>query len=158
MALGSAMSRLSRGYGSSVTVTDLQALESFLAEPRNVVVIGLRPDGRIHATPNWFLWDGGRFYVSTTKDRAKYRVFRNDPRVQLVFDDSTGFRYAVVDGTVDIAEDIDAGLDFFQRLRAKHGRGAQRREDLRDEMIRDKRVLLVITPTRSAHEWLATGL
>ena len=147
-----------RKYGAFVTVTDPQALESFLAEPRNVVVIGLRPDGRIHATPNWFLWEGGHFYVSTTKDRAKYRVFRNDPRVQLVFDDSTGFRYVVVDGTVDIAEDIDAGLGFFQRLREKHGRGGQRREDLREEMIRDRRVLLVITPTLSAQEWLATGI
>ena len=139
-------------------MTDLQALESFLGEPRNVVVIGLRHDGRIHATPNWFLWEGGRFFVSTTKGRAKYRVFRNDPHVQLVFDDSTGFRYVVVDGTVDVADDIDAGLGYFERLRAKHGRGGQSREDLRDEMVRDGRVLLVITPTRPPQDWLAAGL
>ena len=142
----------------SMSVTDLKALDAFLGEARNVIVIGLRKDGRVHATPNWFLWEGGRFYVSTTKGRAKYRVFGDDPRVQLVIDDSTGFRYVVVDGTVEVAEDIDAGLGFFERLRAKHGRDAQSREDLRAEMERDGRVLLVITPTRAPPEWPAVGL
>ena len=147
-----------RGYRESMTVKDLQALDALLGEARNAVVIGHRKDGRIHATPNWFLWEGGRFYVSTTKGRAKYRIFRNDPRVQLVIDDSTGFRYAAVDGTVEVAEDIDAGLGFFERLRAKHGRGGQSREDLHAEMVRDGRVLLVITPTRPQQEWSTIGL
>jgi hypothetical protein len=42
------------------------ALETFLAEPRNVIVAGIRKDGRPHLSPNWFLWDGAHFFVSTT--------------------------------------------------------------------------------------------
>ena len=141
-----------------MTVSDLPALDTFLGEARNAVVIGVRPDGRVHATPNWFLWEGGRFYVSTTKGRTKYRVFRNNPRVQLLIDDSTGFRYVAVDGTAEVVEDIDSGLEFFERLRAKHGRGGQSRDDLRAEMARDGRVLLVITPAQPPQEWLAAGL
>ncbi len=136
---------------------DLQALHTFLAEPHNVIVVGLRRDGRPHATPNWFLWQDGRFYVSTTKSRAKYRIFGNDPRVQLVFDDEAGFRYIAVDGTVDIHDDIEAGLSYFEALRAKHGRGGQSREELEAEMRRDGRVLLVITPSRPPQEWLSMG-
>ena len=45
-------------------------IAAFLAEPRNAVVAGTRDDGRPHATPNWFHWDGARFYVSTTRDRC----------------------------------------------------------------------------------------
>ena len=50
-------------------MADLSAVEAFLAEPRNVVVAAIRRDGRPQMTPNWFLWDGSRFWISTTKDR-----------------------------------------------------------------------------------------
>jgi hypothetical protein len=29
-------------------------LEAFLSEPRNIIVVGVRKDGRPHASPNWF--------------------------------------------------------------------------------------------------------
>lgn len=137
---------------------DLEAIDAFLAEARNAIVAGLRPDGRPHLTPNWFLWDGERFYVSTTKGRVKYRMFSRDPRVQLAVDDVHGFRYVVVDGTVEISEDIDGGLAYFKALRHKHGRTDQSDEELRAEMIRDGRVLLVITPDRAPSDWLTLGL
>ncbi len=34
---------------------------------RNVIVAGIRRDGRPHLSPNWFYWDGQRFYVSVGK-------------------------------------------------------------------------------------------
>ena len=49
----------------------MATLDEFLSQPRNVVVVGIRKDGRPQATPNWFAWDGERFYVSTTRSRAK---------------------------------------------------------------------------------------
>ena len=141
-----------------MSVVDPGALELFLAEPRNAILIGRRPDGRPHATPNWFLWDGGRFFVSTTRQRTKYRIFSDDPRIQVVVDDPTGFRYVVVDGTVAWIEDVDEGLDYFQRLRSKHGRKESTRDELRAEMERDGRVLLVITPSLEPAKWHAMGL
>ncbi|MCP5035491.1 MAG: PPOX class F420-dependent oxidoreductase, partial [Actinomycetia bacterium] len=127
---------------------DPDALEAFLAEPRNAMIAGVRRDGRPHLTPNWFLWDSERFYVSTTKDRVKYRIFSHDPRVQVVVDDVMGFRYVIVDGTVEISEDVESGLGYFRALRHKHGRTEQDDAELRQEMIDDGRVLLVITPDR----------
>ena len=35
-------------------MTSNPAVEAFLAEPRNVIVAGLRKDGRPHVSPNWF--------------------------------------------------------------------------------------------------------
>lgn len=136
---------------------DLVAMDAFLAEPRNAIVGGTRRDGRLHLTPNWFLWDGTVFRVSTTKDRVKYRLFRADPRVQLVIDDATGFRYVVVDGTVETGDEVEAGLEHFRALRRKYGRPDQTDADLRDEMVRDRRVLLVITPDKPQTEWLSRG-
>lgn len=132
-------------------------MNTFLAEPRNGIVAGIRADGRPHLTPNWYLWEDGRFFVSTTKDRAKYRIFSADPRVQLVVDDVMGFRYVIVDGMVEIGDDVEAGLGYFQALRHKHGRTEAGPDELRAEMIRDERILLTITPDRPQHEWLQKG-
>jgi PPOX class probable F420-dependent enzyme len=132
-------------------------MDAFLAEPRNAIVAGIRSDGRPHLTPNWFLWQDGRFYVSTTRGRVKYRVFTRDPRIQLAIDDVTGFRYVIVEGTVEVSEDVERGLPYFRALRAKHGRGAQTDEELREEMVRDGRVLLIATPDRPQARWLARG-
>ena len=96
-------------------------IEAFLAEPRNVVVAGIRRDGRPHLSPNWFYWDGQRFYVSTTRSRVKYAIFRRDPRAQLLVDDPVGFRAVLVPATAEIREDIAAELPRFRAIREKHG-------------------------------------
>ena len=133
-------------------------LESFLAEPRNVIVAGIRKDGRPHLSPNWFFWDGERFYISTTRSRVKYPMFRRDPRVELVVDDATGFRYVHVSGQVEIREDIPAELHRFRAIREKHGRAVPPDEILATELIADNRVLLAITPSSPPSTWTTKGL
>lgn len=137
--------------------TDLAAVDAFLAEARNAIVAGVRQDGRPSMTPNWFLWQDGKFYISTTKTRVKFRLFTRDPRVQLIMDESPGFRYIVVNGTVDIHDDVESGLPYFKALRAKHGNTSQNDEELRAEMVRDQRVLLVVTPDLPQAEWQSRG-
>ena len=98
-----------------------EKIGAFLAERRNVIVAGIRRDGRPHLSPNWFCWDGDRFYVSTTRGRVKYAIFRRDPRAQLLVDDSTGFRAVLVPATVEIREDIAAELPRFRAIRESTG-------------------------------------
>jgi PPOX class probable F420-dependent enzyme len=134
------------------------ALESFLAEPRNVIVAGIRKDGRPHLSPNWFFWDGEYFYVSTTRKRAKYHIFRRDPRAELVVDDATGHRYVEIPTTVDIREDVPANVSLFRAIREKHGHAAPPDDQLAATLIADDRVLLVFTPATPASAWTAVGL
>jgi PPOX class probable F420-dependent enzyme len=82
---------------------------AFLAERRNAVVAGIRRDGRPHLSPNWCCWDGQRFYVSTTRSRVKYTIFRRDPRAQLLIDDPTGFRAVLIPATVEAVRVAAAG-------------------------------------------------
>jgi PPOX class probable F420-dependent enzyme len=139
-------------------MTSPAALEAFLAEPRNVIVAGLRKDGRPHLSPNWFLWDGARFYVSTTRNRAKYRVFRRDPRAELVVDDATGYRYVQVTATAEIREDVAANLPLFRAIREKHGRAVPPDDELAAALIAEDRVLLVFTPSAPPSDWPGVGL
>jgi len=134
------------------------ALEAFLAEPRNVIVAGIRKDGRPHLSPNWFLWDGEHFYVSTTRTRAKYHIFRRDPRAELVIDDATGFRYAQIPATVEISEDQPASVPVIRAIRDKYGRPNPDNEELLAGLAAEGRVLLVFTPTVPPSAWTTTGL
>ena len=135
-----------------------EKIEAYLSEPRNVIVAGTRRDGRPHVTPNWFYWDGERFYVSTTRNRAKYAIFGRDPRTQLAVDDATGFRTVLIPGRVEIREDIAAELPRFRAIREKHGVNVPSDEDHLRALSEEGRVLLAITPDGPPETWTAWGL
>ncbi len=130
-----------------------EQVEQFLAEPRNIMVAAIRRDGRPQVTPNWFHWDGARFYISTTKTRQKYRNFKRDPRAQLVLDEPTGFRTVLIDGTAEIWEDHERGLPYFARITEKHTGRTPDDSTLRERLQREQRVLLVITPEQPPEQW-----
>ena len=130
------------------------ALEAFLAAPRNVIVAGIRKDGRPHLSPNWFLWDGENFYVSTTRQRVKYRLFGRDPRAELVVDDPTALRYVALSATASIREDVAANIALFRAIREKHGRETTATdEEMAAQLIADDRILLVFTPNAPRTAW-----
>lgn len=133
-------------------------LEAFLAEPRNVIVAGSRQDGRPHISPNWFYWDGERFYVSTTRHRVKYRIFRRDPRAELLIDDSTSFRAVLVPATAEVREDLAAELPRFQAIRHKQGVAVPSDEEFLRALAEEGRVLLAFTPDRPVESWTVWGL
>lgn len=134
-----------------------EAIEAFLAEPRNLVVIGLRKDGSPQATPNWFGWDGEHFYVSTTKKRAKYPIFKREPRVELLVDDLESRRYIALSGKVEIRDDLEAMLPLFREIREKYSVPVPSDEEFLDSLQGEDRVLLVITPDSSIETWRTNG-
>jgi len=135
-----------------------EKMEAFLAERRNVVVAGIRRDGRPHLSPNWFYWDGQRFYVSTTRDRVKYAIFRRDPRAQLLIDDPAGFRAVLVPAAVEIREDIAAELPRFRAIREKHGMTVLADDEHLAALAAEGRVLLAMTPDGPPSTWTSWGL
>ena len=132
---------------------DREQIEAFLAERRNIMVAAIRRDGRPQVTPNWFYWDGERFYISTTKSRQKYRNFRRDPRVQLVLDEPQGFKTLIVDGTVEIWEDLERALPYFKKIREKHRGSVPDDATMLEGLRAEGRVLLVITPDKPPEQW-----
>ena len=136
----------------------MSTLTDFLAEPRNVIVAGVKRDGRPHLSPNLFYWDGERFFNSTNRDRVKYTIFRRDPRVELIIDDATGHRYARVSGTVEILEDIPSNLPTDRAIREKHGIPVATDEELAASLVADNRVLLAVTPAKPASKWSVLGV
>ena len=121
------------------------------------MVAAIRADGRPQMTPNWFYWDGSKFYISTTKRRRRYTNFLRDPRVQLAFDDPAGFKTVLVDGTVEVRENIAEQLSHFKAIRAKHGRNLEDDATMHEGLLKEDRVLLAITPDKPIDEWTRWG-
>ena len=145
--------------GDSVgRVASTAKIEAFLAERRNLILAGIRRDGRPQLSPNWFHWDGQRFYVSTLRGRAKFTIFRRDPRAQLLVDDSTGFRAVILPATVEIREDLAAELPRFRAIREKYGVAVPDEAEQLRGLTEEGRVLLAITPDGPADSWICWGL
>jgi PPOX class probable F420-dependent enzyme len=139
-------------------MSSTEKIEAFLAEPRNIIVAGIRRDGRPHLSPNWFYWDGERFYVSTTRSRVKYAIFSRDPRAELLVDDPVSFRAVVVSATAEIREDLAAELPRFRAIRDKHGMAVLDDDEHLESLSAEGRVLLAFTPSKPPSSWTSWGL
>jgi uncharacterized pyridoxamine 5'-phosphate oxidase family protein len=139
-------------------MTATEKLSAFLGERRNIVVAGIRRNGEPHLSPNWFSFDGEKFYVSTTRGRVKYTVFRHNPRGVVIVDDSTGFRYIRVPVTVDVREDLPAELPRFRAIREKMGVAVPSDSEFLASLESEGRVLLAMTPDGPPDTWTIHGL
>jgi uncharacterized pyridoxamine 5'-phosphate oxidase family protein len=138
-------------------MADIVKVQAFLAERRNVVLAGIRR-GEPHLSPNWFYFDGEKFYVSTTRDRAKFTIFRTDPRGVVLIDDSTGYRYVRAAVTVEIREDLPAELSRFRAIRQKMRVAVPSDEEFLASLRSEGRVLLAMTPDGPPETWTIRGL
>ncbi|MBF6600915.1 MAG: PPOX class F420-dependent oxidoreductase [Dehalococcoidia bacterium] len=61
-------------------------IDAFLAERHTLVIATLRRDGWPQMTTVWYRWDGEAFWISTNRDRVKYRNMERDARVTVLVD------------------------------------------------------------------------
>jgi hypothetical protein len=83
---------------------------AFLADepPHTGKLATVRSDGRPHVAPVWYvLDDDGSILFNTGESTVKGRNLRRDPRASLCVDDERPpFSYVVVEGTVEITDDL----------------------------------------------------
>jgi F420H(2)-dependent biliverdin reductase len=60
-----------------------------LDEAKNVWMATVRPDGRPHLVPIWFVVDNGHWYICTAPGSVKARNLNQNPRVALALEDGT---------------------------------------------------------------------
>jgi PPOX class probable F420-dependent enzyme len=106
----------------------------------------LDAEGFPHLTPVWFLYEEGRFLVTTTETSAKARQVARDERVGLVVDDpGLPHRVVVVKGTARL---VHEGLaETTRRIAARYwpGWGV---DELMERLLLEPRVLLEVRPLR----------
>jgi PPOX class probable F420-dependent enzyme len=75
-----------------------------LANMPNVIVATVRRSGLPQVTPNWYLWTGQEFWISTPASTAKTHNLRRDPRIVLCIDEPVSGDYVQIIGTATIIE------------------------------------------------------
>lgn len=120
--------------------------DAFLQQPRTAVIATTGRDGRIHAVPVWYLWDGQVFRVITERGSVKHRNAVRTGRATICVDEREGaYRYLTAEGTVAVQDP----LPYEERL-ALHTlyRGAEAAKQVVDRGGHEKMVMLVLTPDR----------
>jgi hypothetical protein len=60
-----------------------------LAQAANIWFASVRPDGRPHVTPVWFVYSGHQLYVSIDPNSVKRRNLASNPNVSLALEDGS---------------------------------------------------------------------
>jgi PPOX class probable F420-dependent enzyme len=89
----------------------------------------VRPDGRPHVVPIWFVLDGDDLLFTTGARSVKAQAMRRDPRVCLCVDDERPpFAFVMVEGEASLSDDLVAMLPVATAIGARY-MGADRAEE-----------------------------
>jgi len=84
-------------------------------DAKNVWVATVRPGGRPHLVPVWFVVDGGKWYLCTAPGSVKARNLKANPRIALALED--GSNPYVVEGE---ARAVEPNPAVVRRFKAKY--------------------------------------
>ena len=120
--------------------------DAFLLEARTAVLATTGRDGRIHAVPVWFLYDGAAFRIITARGSVKHRNAVRSGRATLCIDERSGdLRYVTTEGPVTVSDPVT----YEQRLALHtHYRGADRAKQIVDRGGHERMVMLILRPER----------
>jgi PPOX class probable F420-dependent enzyme len=122
-------------------------INTLLAKPLDAVLAVSRPSGGPQLTVVWFSWDGEAFYLSTTRDRAKYPNITRDPQVSLLVNDQAAHHYLAAYGRAEIVEDdYERIAALAAPIIAKHMPGAP--PATAESQRADHRVIVVLRPDK----------
>jgi PPOX class probable F420-dependent enzyme len=116
---------------------------------RNVIIwiTSVRPDGRPHSVPVWFLWEDGTVLIFSRPDQ-KIKNLRANPRVVLALDDTQGGDDVILfEGTAELlpAPSLEVMNPAYA---AKYQRQLDAFQWTRESMAQDYSQPIRITPTR----------
>jgi PPOX class probable F420-dependent enzyme len=128
---------------------DLDKALSFLRDNHNAVLLTRHRDGRPQMSPVTVGVQGDHLVISSRETAVKVRNARRDPHVSLcAFTGAFYGEWIQVDGTADVIslpEAMDDLVTYYRDISGEHPDW----DDYRAAMIRDRRVILRITPMRA---------
>jgi|SRR5581483_6620621 len=126
---------------------DLDAARDFLRQNHRSVLITRRSDGELQTSPvNHGVDDQGRIAISSREPAFKVRNLRDDPRATLcAFTDNFYGQWVQVSGRAELISLPDAMeplVELYRQIQGEHPDW----DDYRAAMVRDRRLIIAITP------------
>jgi PPOX class probable F420-dependent enzyme len=102
-------------------MTKSEAIAFLSAGTRTGKLATVRPDGRPHVVPIWFVVDGNDLVFTTWHRSVKALNLARDPRAALAVDlEEPPYAYVLVEGTVSISDDLAQLRDFATRIGGRY--------------------------------------
>jgi PPOX class probable F420-dependent enzyme len=120
-------------------------IDAFLEERHTLVLATLRRNGTPHLTTVWYRWDGEAFWMSTNRDRMKYRNIVRDRRVGVLVDAPAREAAVSADGRAEV---VATDADAYDGALAIVSRYVEDAAAYLAERAGEPRVLLRIKPDR----------
>ncbi|ABG04150.1 pyridoxamine 5'-phosphate oxidase-related, FMN-binding protein [Rubrobacter xylanophilus DSM 9941] len=119
-----------------------------LAGTRTAKLSTVRPDGRPHVAPVWFLLDGEAVVFTTHESTVKARNMRRNPRVSLCVDDERPpYSFVLVEGTARLSAGDPELLDWTTRIGGRY-MGQERAEEYGRRNAAPGELLVRVEPVR----------
>jgi PPOX class probable F420-dependent enzyme len=121
----------------------------FIASNHRGVLATIRRDGRPQLSNVAYALDqDGRIKISVTRNRAKTRNLRRDPRATLEILADNWYQYLVVEAATEIQEGPTLLADLRRVYEMITGKPHPNWAEFDEAMVRDDRVLLALTIER----------
>jgi PPOX class probable F420-dependent enzyme len=120
--------------------------DDWLRRMPHAMVATIQRDGMPQVTPNWYWWDGERFWISTLDWTVKVKNLQRDPRITLCIEEwNRRAQYVQIFGTAEVlGGDVrDTTLDLIRKYEATEEATLAHWEGIKGD-----RVLIAVTPTR----------
>ena len=99
-------------------------VEERLRSNEMIWLVTVRPDGRPHSIPVWFLWEGATILIFSKRNTQKIRNLHQNPSVTLALDD-TKKGVVILEGTAELLGQGE-GREALQAYGEKYREGLRR--------------------------------
>ena len=116
-------------------------LVRFLDEAHVAHLVTLRPNGKPHVAPVWYVCDGIRAVVMAGQDAIKVKNIRRNPAVSLsIAAGQRPYHYVIIEGLATVTRD---DLDRQVRRICVRYDGPERGEAFAQELLAEERMVLL---------------
>ena len=126
-------------------------IDNFLLGVHLARVATVRPDGRPHVVPVWYLWEEGRFYFETARKAVKANNLRNNPHIAITVDVTAGglrLKYVILEGQATLIEDNGMARQIAERIYSRYVGVEGLQTPTVQEMLDADIVIVQLIPTK----------
>lgn len=98
-------------------------IDAFLQGVHLARVATVRPDGRPHVAPVWYLWQEGTLYFETARDSVKARNLMVNPAIAVTIDVTAGglrLLYVILEGDAAFVEEPHRARALAERIYVRY--------------------------------------
>ncbi|MFQ5896408.1 MAG: PPOX class F420-dependent oxidoreductase [Nitrospinota bacterium] len=126
-----------------------QFIESFLAKPLMARIAVTRKDGQPYQKPLWYVYEDGKFLISTGTTGIHTRCLRRDPRVSICIDNPEApYQGVMVEGVAEIRENMGKDHELIGRLAERYLGKEMGAKYMQGPIAQKERVRVYVTPRR----------